>query len=141
MTHTMTFASQGVFWMSFDDFAKYFIELTVCRLLPDHVEARRGGWLPSRFNCGEALAIEVYARTSVAVTAHQEVKIYAFIYTLYTPALPYSYTYVDRYTLYTHPLLEYIHPLYTCITIYIPDVHPLYMYTHHMYAHHTSKHL
>ena len=81
MTHTMTFASQGVFWMSFDDFATYFIELTVCRLLPDHVEARRTGWLPSRFNCGEALAIEVYARTSVAVTAHQEVKIYAFIYT------------------------------------------------------------
>ena len=81
MTYTTAFASQGVFWMSFDDFAKYFIELTVCRLLPDHVEARRTGWLPSRFNCGEALAIEVYARTSVAVTAHQEVKIYAFIYT------------------------------------------------------------
>ena len=113
MTYTTAFASQGVFWMSFDDFATYFIELTVCRLLPDHVEARRTGWLPSRFNCGEALAIEVYARTSVAVTAHQEVKIYAFIYTLYTPALH----------------------------IYTPDVHPLYMYTHHMYAHHTSKHL
>jgi len=28
--------------MAWDDFCKYFGELTICRLLPDRVEARQG---------------------------------------------------------------------------------------------------
>ena len=38
---------RGVFWMRVADVAAYFVELTVCRLLPEHLEARCYGWLPS----------------------------------------------------------------------------------------------
>jgi hypothetical protein len=30
----------GVFWMSWTEFVHFFTNITVCRLLPDHVEAR-----------------------------------------------------------------------------------------------------
>ena len=29
---------EGVFWMLWEDFFRFFAELTVCRLLPDHLE-------------------------------------------------------------------------------------------------------
>ena len=32
----------GVFWMAVDDFLAYFVELTVCRVLRDRVDARVG---------------------------------------------------------------------------------------------------
>ena len=32
---------EGVFWMAWDDFFKFFAELTVCRLLPDHLEVEQ----------------------------------------------------------------------------------------------------
>ena len=50
---------------------RYIGVLEVCHLLPDHVEARQTGWLPSCFNPGQALAIEVYARTKVEISMHQ----------------------------------------------------------------------
>ena len=62
----------GVFWMTWDDFRTYFAEVTVCRLRPEYVEARQGGWLPSVFGAGQAVAIEVYARTQLELTIHQE---------------------------------------------------------------------
>lgn len=66
---------KGVFWMAWDDFCKYFGELTICRLLPDRVEARQGGWLSSIFNAGSALALEVFAHTHLELTVHQEAHI------------------------------------------------------------------
>ena len=65
----------GVFWMAWDDFCVYFAELAVCRLLPEHVEARQGGWLSSIFNAGNALALEVFAHTQLELTVHQEAHI------------------------------------------------------------------
>eukprot|EP00935_MAST-01C_sp_MAST-1C-sp1_P002725 g2725.t1 len=62
----------GVFYMSWHDFTYFFHNLTICRLLPDYLEARQGGWLPSIFNAGQAVALDVYAHTEVEVTAHQE---------------------------------------------------------------------
>ena len=61
--------------MAWDDFCKYFGELTICRLLPDRVEARQGGWLSSIFNAGNALALEVFAHTHLELTVHQEAHI------------------------------------------------------------------
>ena len=52
---------EGVFWMSWADFTRLFAEVCVCRLLPGHLEARQGGWLPSVFGPGQAIEIEVYA--------------------------------------------------------------------------------
>ncbi|KAJ8601962.1 hypothetical protein CTAYLR_004457 [Chrysophaeum taylorii] len=64
---------QGVFWMRVSDFAKYFVELTVCRLVPEsYLDARAAGWLASRFGAGDAVCIDVYSRTSVEVAVHQE---------------------------------------------------------------------
>merc|ERR1711871_14974 len=62
----------GVFWMSWTDFTRLFAEVTVCRLRPDHLEARQGGWLPSIFGAGQAMEIEVYAHTQLELTLHQE---------------------------------------------------------------------
>jgi len=62
----------GVFWMTWADFTTYFAEITVCRLMPDYMEAREGGWLPSVFGAGQAVAIEVYAHTKLELTLHQE---------------------------------------------------------------------
>ena len=59
--------------MSWGDFTRLFAELTICRLRPDYVEARQGGWLPSVFGAGQALAIEVYAHTQLELAVHQEV--------------------------------------------------------------------
>ena len=33
----------GVFWMAWTDFCRLFAEITVCRLLPNHLEARQVG--------------------------------------------------------------------------------------------------
>ncbi|KAH8049436.1 calcium-dependent cysteine-type endopeptidase [Aureococcus anophagefferens] len=63
---------RGVFWMAVGDFLNYFVELTVCRLLKDRLEARSSGWLASAFGSGEALLVEAYARTAVEVAAYQE---------------------------------------------------------------------
>ena len=38
----------GVFWMAVDDFLAYFVELTVCRVLRDRVDARVGPELRPR---------------------------------------------------------------------------------------------
>ena len=62
----------GVFWMSWGDFCKLFAEVCICRLLPEHLEARQGGWLPSVFGCGQAIEVEVYAHTQLELTLHQE---------------------------------------------------------------------
>jgi len=62
----------GVFWMTWNDFGRLFAELTVCRLLPDHLEARQGGWLPSIFGAGQALTVEVFAHSRIEVALHQE---------------------------------------------------------------------
>ena len=62
----------GVFWMAVDDFLAYFVELTVCRVLRDRVDARVGGWLGSAFNGGECVAVEAYARTRLDVALYQE---------------------------------------------------------------------
>lgn len=62
----------GVFWMAVSDFLEYFVELTVCRLLKGHLEARSSGWLASAFNGGQALCIETYARNAVEVACYQE---------------------------------------------------------------------
>ena len=66
---------KGVFWMAWADFLSYFGELTICRLLPERVEARQGGWLSSIFNAGNALALEVFAHTHLELTVHQEAHI------------------------------------------------------------------
>ena len=63
---------QGVFWMGMDDFFKLFAEITVCRMLDDHLEARLPGWLASAFGPGEALALDVFKHTRIEVTAYQE---------------------------------------------------------------------
>ena len=63
---------EGVFWMSWVDFFRFFAELTVCRILKDTMESREGGWLPSIFNAGAAVSLEVYARTNVHLSLHQE---------------------------------------------------------------------
>jgi len=62
----------GVFWMPIAHFAKYFVELTVCRLLPQRVESRTSGWLASAFGPGEAVSLETYARTEVDFGLYQE---------------------------------------------------------------------
>lgn len=62
----------GVFWMSWADFTKLFAEVCVCRLKPDAIEARQGGWLPSIFGAGMAMEVEVYAHTQLELTVHQE---------------------------------------------------------------------
>lgn len=58
--------------MSWHDFCRLFTEITVCRLLPDHLEARQGGWLPSVFGAGQALTVEVFAHSRVELALHQE---------------------------------------------------------------------
>ena len=62
----------GVFWMAWADFTRLFAEVCVCRLMPNHLEARQGGWLPSVFGAGQAVEIEVYAHTQVELSLHQE---------------------------------------------------------------------
>jgi len=62
----------GVFWMSIGDFLEYFVELTVCRLLPQHLEARTFGWLASAFGAGEAVVIETYSRNAIELATYQE---------------------------------------------------------------------
>ena len=62
----------GVFWMSWADFTRLFAEVCVCRVLPNHLEARQGGWLPSIFGAGQAMEVEVYAHTQLELTVHQE---------------------------------------------------------------------
>lgn len=62
----------GVFWMAWSDMARLFAELTICRLLPGHLEARQGGWLPSIFGAGQALTLEVFAHSRVELALHQE---------------------------------------------------------------------
>ena len=44
----------------------------MCRLLPDQLEARQGGWLSSVFNAGQGLSIEAFAHTRLELTVHQE---------------------------------------------------------------------
>ena len=63
---------QGVFWLRVEDLVNYFAELTVCRLLPDRVEARSSGWLASAFGPGQAIAVEAYARTALDIAVYQE---------------------------------------------------------------------
>ena len=58
--------------MGWTDFIRLFAEVAVCRLAQDKLEAREGGWLPSVFNAGQAVSIEVYARTQVDIAMHQE---------------------------------------------------------------------
>ena len=48
----------GVFWMAWSDFTRLFAEITVCRLLPNHMEARQGGWLPSVFGAGQVARMQ-----------------------------------------------------------------------------------
>jgi len=62
----------GVFWMAWPDLCRLFAELTVCRLLHHHLEARQGGWLPSVFGLGQALTVEVFAHSHVELALHQE---------------------------------------------------------------------
>lgn len=63
----------GVFWMPVSSMPAYFVELTVCRILPaEHLEARASGWLASAFGSGDAVAIDVYARSTVEVAVYQE---------------------------------------------------------------------
>ena len=59
--------------MSWDNFLRLFAEVTICRLRPDYVDARQGGWLPSVFGCGQGILIEVYARTQLELSIYQEV--------------------------------------------------------------------
>lgn len=64
---------KGVFWMKCSDMAKYFVELTVCRLVPEsYLEVRASGWLASRFGPGNAARIDVYSRSSVEISIYQE---------------------------------------------------------------------
>ena len=62
----------GVFWMSWSDFTRLFAEVCVCRVLPQHLEARQGRWLASIFGAGQAMEVEVYAHTQLELTVHQE---------------------------------------------------------------------
>ena len=62
-------ASQPGSWA---DFQRFFAEVTICRLRTDYVDARQGGWLPSVFGAGQAVMVEVYARTQLELTIHQE---------------------------------------------------------------------
>mmetsp|Transcript_22106 Transcript_22106/g.68144 ORF Transcript_22106/g.68144 Transcript_22106/m.68144 type:complete len:568 (-) Transcript_22106:20-1723(-) len=62
----------GVFWIGVDDVVAYFVELTVCRLMPDRVEALASGWLASGFGPGECVVVETYARTACDVAIYQE---------------------------------------------------------------------
>lgn len=63
---------KGVFWMAWSDFCDFFGEVTVCRMLPQMMEGRESGWLPSCFNAGQMLTLEAFARTQVELTLHQE---------------------------------------------------------------------
>ena len=67
----------GVFWMRWDDFLTCFLEVTVCKLLPEeeypqHQEMRVGGWLPSAFNAGQAVSIDAFAHTRCELSVYQE---------------------------------------------------------------------
>ena len=52
----------GVFWMAVDDFLAYFVELTVCRVLRDRVDARHGREPPARGDAVRPVAADVVAR-------------------------------------------------------------------------------
>lgn len=64
---------KGVFWMRCADLAAYFVELTVCRVVPaSFLEVRATGWLASRFGAGDAVRIDIYERTAIELVLYQE---------------------------------------------------------------------
>lgn len=64
---------KGVFWMRCADLAAYFVELTVCRVVPESfLEVRATGWLASRFGAGDAIRVDIYERTAIELVLYQE---------------------------------------------------------------------
>jgi len=63
----------GTFWMSFEDFVRFFASVEVCRVRPPRFqEVRTRGWLASAFGAGEAMAVNSFARTELDVAIYQE---------------------------------------------------------------------
>lgn len=69
-------ANEGVFWMSFADFQRYFEKVDVCKLRTDWHELRYEGYFPS--SCADLRYLSVFeiqveeAGTEIEITLHQE---------------------------------------------------------------------
>eukprot|EP01062_Namystynia_karyoxenos_P066272 TRINITY_DN60233_c0_g1_i1.p1 TRINITY_DN60233_c0_g1~~TRINITY_DN60233_c0_g1_i1.p1 ORF type:complete len:1058 (+),score=271.55 TRINITY_DN60233_c0_g1_i1:115-3288(+) len=63
---------KSVFWMSFDDFRKFFGSVTVCRVRSGWHENSADAWLPSEFGPGECWELTVFTKTRVDFAVYQE---------------------------------------------------------------------
>ena len=83
-------ANEGVFWMSFADFQRYFEKADVCKLRPEWHEQRYEGYFPS--SCADIRYLSVFevqveeSGTELELTLHQESRRAVSLYK--TPLLP-----------------------------------------------------
>lgn len=83
-------AQEGVFWVSFSDFQRYFEKVDVCKIRSDWHELRYEGYFPS--SCADLRYLSVFevqveeASTELEITLHQESRRAVNLYK--TPLLP-----------------------------------------------------
>jgi len=63
----------GVFWITWEDWRKYFATCEVCRVRStEWAEVRQSGWLPSAVGLGSMVEFSCFTDTEVDIVIHQE---------------------------------------------------------------------